>query len=90
MTDEQDLPVTRPYFHFLDDNLLVAIDNNLVCALILWGSDLGSLMSKFRQFSTVICYIRIVAACIDSCFLFQPGSHPDAILKGFFITNTRN
>ena len=28
---------------------------NLVCALILWRSDLGLLMGKFRQIFTVIC-----------------------------------
>ena len=28
---------------------------NLVYALILWRSDLGLLMGKFRQFMTVIC-----------------------------------
>ena len=51
------LPATGPYFHFRIT--LVTINGfspNLVCALILWRSDLGLLMGKFCQvFDRVIC-----------------------------------
>ena len=43
------------HFSFTDDNLRVNINGfspNLVCALILWRSGSGLLMSKIRQFLT--------------------------------------
>ena len=53
------LPATSPYFHFQMITLVNVskFSPNLVCALILWRSDLGLLMDKFRQFLTVICLL---------------------------------